>query len=378
MPSVTSVRPKLCQLLYSGLSGVGDVAFGLVEGDAERRFAHSMLFVGVEPLLPSYIEMCRNMAIEMRDVRARAGRPWSSWSSTYRHLRELDPDVILLHGGGGSTVPALRFARRHRRKLILIEHTPLPLRGRAEDAVSWITRRRADAVVVLTPEYLSHFAGHAPARATVELIPNGVNTDQFRPRSEPSPPGRFTLGMAARMTPSKRFDILIEAFVMLRAQRPDLDWRLRLAGDGTDRQRLEQFAARAEGAVEFCGMVAKAALPDWFRSLDAYVHASEGEALSIALLQAMATGLPIVGSNVPGVKDLLSSDPPVGLIAASQSAGAFADAVSEIVSNRPRAALMARSARDLCVREFSLASMFDRYSAIIHRFAEGRGTHMME
>jgi glycosyltransferase involved in cell wall biosynthesis len=230
----------------------------------------------------------------------------------------------------------------------------------------------ANAVVVLTPEYreqLHQRLGWTWREEKVAVIPNGIDTLAFRPldhdRSGTTP---CVIGMAARMTDIKRQDVLIDAVAMLCARDGRGAWKLSLAGDGDSlpalRQRVE--ALGLSDVVSFDGYLGESELRDWFGTLDIYGHASAGETLSTSLLQAMAVGLPIVGSNVPGIANLLSSDGGIGLLA-EQTPESFASRLTQARSDRAEMSRMGRLARSVAVREYSQLGMFERYRELLER-----------
>jgi glycosyltransferase involved in cell wall biosynthesis len=362
---------RIVQFLYSGLSGVADVAFNIIEGDRDRHFEHALIFVGVVPLLPQYEAACMQKGVPYRQVRYPGGKPWRSWRAIYRHLADLRPDALIVHGGGPSLVPATAFARLRRLPVFVVEHHPIGLRSRADWTFSRFGLATGAKFVMLTQEYQDAFEAHlgrklAPAR--VRIIPNGVDTDLFRPERHSLVDGpHVRLGMAARFTPAKRFDLLVEAFNLLIAARPEVDWALSLAGDGQTLQSVRELAEQspAQDRIEFRGMLAKDALADWYRELDLYVHAAEEETQSMALLQAMASGLPIVASNVAGIANLFAGSPHTGLLSQTQTAQGFADAISALLAAPSETARMAEQARQVCVERFSQVAMFNAYRALM-------------
>lgn len=361
---------KLAQIYYSGLSGVADVAFSLVAGDEQRLYQHAMLFVGVVPLVPGYAEACRAEGISFAAIRSARKQPWRSWPAILRWLRAEAPDVVIVHGGGPSLLPALLYRRGSNAVILTVEHHSIPLRSRIDWLFSRLALRTADKVILLTQQYQAgmerHFQHELPSDR-IRLIPNGVDTRRYaanaRQRSEDAP---LRLGMAGRFSRSKRFDVAIEMIEQLCRDRPELDWRLSLAGDGEDFARVRDLASRSPVAprIEFPGMLAQDQLPDWYGQLDFYVHATEGETLSMALLQAMASRLPIVASDVVGVNDLLS-DGATGLLVREQSGPAFARAILALVDDPRRRHALEEAARDMCCRRYSHSAMFDGYRSVI-------------
>ncbi len=241
--------------------------------------------------------------------------------------------------------------------------------------------RLADVVVLLTPQYADELRsglGSTWREDKVRAIPNGVDTSAFSPRtssrtrlSERRRP--IEVGFAARFTTKKRQDDLADAVEMLVARDGRDAWRLSLAGEGETRQALmNQVAARGLGdIIRFPGFLAEEELIDWFTGVDIYVHASDGETLSTSILQAMAMGLPILGSNVPGIANLLESHPSCGLLTDRAGPNGLADGLTRLVSEPHLASELAQAARRRAEAEFSQSSMFQAYDALI----EPRGSH---
>lgn len=361
---------KIAQILYSGLSGVADVAFNLVAGDEARRFDHAMLFVGVVPLVPSYAQVCEVEGISYAAIRSAPKKPWRSWPSILRWLRREAPDAVIVHGGGPSLIPSLVYRAGSGAAILAVEHHPIPLRSRVDWLFSRLALRAADQVVLLTDQYRvemeAHFGRSLP-EGRYRLIPNGVDTSRYAATpAQHVPKGSFRLGMAGRFTPSKRFDVAVETLEELCRLRPAVDWRLSLAGGGDDLARIQEMAARSPAAdrIEFTGMLAQEQLPDWYRRLTLYFHATEGETLSMALLQAMASQLPIVASRVKGVDDLLA-DGEAGFLVGEQSGSAFARAVLDLADDEARRQALAATARSLCCRCYSQSAMLEGYVNLI-------------
>jgi glycosyltransferase involved in cell wall biosynthesis len=358
---------RVLQILYSGLGGHGSVAFSLADAAARAgAWENAFLFVGIEPTLAAYRRRCDEAGYRYAEVRTRPGLPWLAWPAVFAAAQRLQPDAVILHSIK-TLVPNVLLARRRGLPLIAVEHQPNDLKSRAE---WWVSRRAmawADAVVVLTEDYrdrLRSALGPRWREQQVRMIPNGVDTDRFAPQPGAGAGAPLRLGMAARMTPSKRQDLLIEALCLAQAQ--GRSWQLSLAGDGPCRERLQAQAAQAGLAarVDFPGFLDEAALADWFSSLDVYLHASDGETLSTSLLQAMACGLPIVGADVPGIGNLLAQGGGVG-VAAAPSARAFADAVADLADDAERARSLGARARALAVAAYSREAMFERYRALL-------------
>ena len=104
----------------------------------------------------------------------------------------------------------------------------------------------------------------------------------------------------------KAYDLAVEAFALVKARNPSLRFHYVIAGDGPDRAALERLidARNLETDVELKGWLEPQELPAFYRSGDVFLHPSHFDPFPNAVLEAMASGLPIVGSEAAGsVKD---------------------------------------------------------------------------
>jgi glycosyltransferase involved in cell wall biosynthesis len=360
----------IAQITYSGFGGLGSVVFSLVAADARREHGWWVGFIGDQPLDGSYPARCEERGVGYAAFRSTPGRPYRAWLGLGRWLDTVRPDAIICHSIN-SILPCRWAAWRAGARLVAVEHTPNQVKTRSEWAASRVCMLLADRVVVLTPEYLRELAeAHGPLfrSAKVAVIPNGIDTEVFRPAEglphEAAPTVR--LGMAARFSFSKRQDLLVEVIERLAALRPDLKVQLDLAGNGSELGRVRELAERSpEGArVRFVGLLDESGVALWMRGLDIYLHATDGETLSTSLLQAMATGLPIVASDTPGVRNLLAGEEAYGICVPNEL-GAFAQAILALVDDPARRMALGRGTRTRVFDRFSQNAMLKSYLNVI-------------
>jgi glycosyltransferase involved in cell wall biosynthesis len=161
--------------------------------------------------------------------------------------------------------------------------------------------RMADAIVPVNEPIATHLrAAWKVDSARLTVIPNGVDLERFGPRKGARPAGAFTVGMVGRLDDVKDIGTALAALAKLigRGEGPDL--RLMLVGDGPMRAALQsQAAALGLGErVEFAG--ARADVETWYPKFDLFLNASVYEGMCNTLLEAMACGLPLIASRVPG------------------------------------------------------------------------------
>lgn len=208
----------------------------------------------------------------------------------------------------------------------------------------------------------------------ISHICNGVNTDQFRPATGSQrdflPPhfqGQDTLliGTVGRLQAVKDQTTLLNAFSQLVQEDPENAARLRLviAGDGPLRAALAQ-QARDLGIADAChftGSIDNVA--ETLQALDLFVLPSLNEGISNTVLEAMATGLPLLVSNVGGNPELVREGDNGSLFEAGDVAG-LSELLRRYSSNPELRGRVGQAARQAAVNEFSLHTMVNRYQQV--------------
>lgn len=214
-----------------------------------------------------------------------------------------------------------------------------------------------------------------PANRVVQLY-NGVDTQRFRPAPRRTPiegspfndPALWLVGTVGRLQAIKDQVLLARAFVRALERAPQARDRLRLviAGEGALRASVEQVLR--EAGVESLAWLAGARddVPDVLRGLDAFVLPSRAEGISNTILEAMATGLPIVATAVGGNVELLEHGV-TGTLVPSGHVDAMATALLEDLAQPQLARQRGEAARSAVQRRFSLDSMVAAYGDLYER-----------
>ena len=269
------------------------------------------------------------------------------------------PTVVNVHFVTAEAIYFVLLRRLFRYRLVLSFHgsdlrLPVPL----SSAFMPRLLRGCDAATVVSSELRDRLLELPGAAAEkVHLVPNGVDAGFWTPPERPRN-GR-TLVAAGRLEPVKGFDLLISAFARIAGSRPDA--RLVLAGEGSERQRLTRQAEAAGIAdrVEFAGFLEPAALRARYREADLFVLPSRSEGFPVALLEAMACGLPAVAADVGGVAEILT--PESGRTVPAGDVAALAQALDRALD----AGDAQRAAARRVAERFSSAAMLDRYFALL-------------
>jgi phosphatidylinositol alpha-mannosyltransferase len=196
--------------------------------------------------------------------------------------------------------------------------------------------RRLDARVAVSPA-AQQFAAAALGLplGSVRVIPNGVDVAAFagaRALPQLVDPDHPLLLFVGRLERRKGLEVAVRAFLRLRTARPGV--RLCVVGSGPQAQRCQEMVPPSlRRDVLFVGRVDAAELPRYHASADVFVApAVGGESFGIVLLEAMAAGLPVVGSDLPGYRGVVT-DGRQGRLIPPGDAAALADAVATLLAN---------------------------------------------
>lgn len=239
----------------------------------------------------------------------------------------------------------------------------------------WLYRRamgRTDVVAAVCEAARARFAaqGVRPRRGLL-AVPNGIRVDAFSAANAERraalrnvlelPLGARIIGTVGRLNPVKDQACLLRAFARLHRERPDA--ALVLVGDGALRGALEaQAAALGIGeSLRFLGD--RGDVRQLLQGFDAFALSSLSEGYSMALLEACASGLPIVATDVGGNREIVV-DGRNGLLVPAADETALADALARLLRDPAHAEAMGRAGRDWALREASIDAMAARYDAL--------------
>lgn len=357
----------LLHILYGGLGGHATVVRELTrELNARGIRSGACLYAPPGELLP---DPAAWLEVDVATVVEKGGRLDLRGSRAIgRAVRDAGPRGVVWHSSYAPARLGVQKASGDLAFLTLVEHQSPHLRNLPDQLRSLAALTVSSSVVFLTEAYRRAYPFRRlpfPSLAKSVVIPNGIGLEEFSPpESVGGEEGTFRVGMMGRMDGMKDFATLIRAWAILAARRGQGSMRLLLAGDGRDRARLEGLAREAGVAdsVEFVGMLGPEELPSFLQGLDLYAHASPGETMSTALLQAFATGLPVVASRVSGITNLVREGRD-GLLVPPGDPEALAEALADLRRETELRRALGTAARARAEAEFGADRMADRYLA---------------
>jgi glycosyltransferase involved in cell wall biosynthesis len=202
----------------------------------------------------------------------------------------------------------------------------------------------------------------------ITVIPNGVNTDFFKPPETARSSERQVITCVARLVPEKDHDTLISAFGLLAPRHPEA--QLWIVGNGPRHKAISELAARKALDSRIRLLPGQLDLrPLLSRSSLLVLSSVEGEGLPNVVLEAMACGLPVVATNGGGLPEVVEHDR-TGLLVPSRNAAALADAISRLLRDGNAREAFGREGRRRAEDHYSVAAMVRRHEEIFQKLFE--------
>lgn len=228
--------------------------------------------------------------------------------------------------------PAIWIAKL-RGKVVVINYRG----GEAEEffarAFTWVkpSLKQADAIIVPSGFLAAIFGKRGFA---TRIVPNIVNLERFSAIDAAEKPAAPHLLVARNLEPLYDNTTALHAFARIRQQHPDA--RLTIAGSGPDREALEQLARSLNiaDAVTFAGRVENAEMPALYRTVHIALNPSLADNMPISILEALASGVPVVSTDVGGVPFLVEHEE-TALLVPPGDAEAMADACLRVLRDEP-------------------------------------------
>ncbi len=361
---------KILHVLYSGLGGHGNIFFSMVAADKQKEFEYEALFYGIEEVRNDFIEQCAQNNIPWYFAKKNVKLDFKYYSRIRHYIRKSDPDIIFLHGSAYILSAKIAGFFTKKKPAIIIRETQA---NHLKTTAQWLSLAAAmcmaNHIVCLTSEFKGQIQkklGWLYREKKVVVISNGINLDVYQPR-EKTARKEVIIGMQSRLVRIKDHITLLKAFALLKRKHPQagFDLKLKIAGDGDFKEELVQLTAALGIAkdVEFTGLIPENEVIGFLQNLDIYVHASLGETMSTAIMQAMACKLAIVASDVNGINNMIT-DRVTGLLVPPQKEYELSAAIQECLSDINLKNLLAQNAYEYAQINFSNQKMITSYKNI--------------
>lgn len=301
-------------------------------------------------------------AIPVSEIGKRSGLDLAALWRLWRALRRLQPQILHTHNATSHYHCALVCRATRSGVLVNTRH------GMGDEPGSRVERRYRGSLthtarVVAVSEYSGRYLverGIVPA-GLLGVIPNGIRIERFAQRTRSDARGRLGIadetllvGSVGRLNPVKDQHVLVAAIAALAPRFPTL--RAVVIGDGALRAELQQQIAQLRMEQRICLLGDRSDVPELLPALDVFALPSRTEGYSIALLEAAATGLPMVVTDVGGNREIVH-DGVTGLIAGQD----FTATLAGLLADREQRARLGAAARRWALEHASVEAMARRY-----------------
>src|SRR3989338_2440901 len=223
------------------------------------------------------------------------------------------------------------------------------------EIITFIVVKFADAVIITSPSLKNKVGKYSPKK--IELIPNSVDTKLFSPKNKKRKKIKRII-FVGRLEKQKNLLSLIEAVSAL-------DYKLKLIfiGDGSQKSKLLKFASRKKVDLEIIKPVPHDKLPSFLNSADIFVLPSFIEGHPKVLLEAMSIGLPCIGSNVEGIREIISHNEN-GIITQTDSKS-IGNGLVELLGNKSLQKRLGQNARKFVVNNFDSRLLLEKETNLL-------------
>jgi sugar transferase (PEP-CTERM/EpsH1 system associated) len=318
-----------------------------------------------------------NKDIKIVELNKKDGNDFSVWRKLYTLFREIKPDVLHSYN-----LPTLEYQ-------ILAALCRIPSRIHAEHGRDISDPKGQNKKYRLLRKLVNPFVHHWLAVSKdladwltndvqipikkVELIRNGVDTGQFKPTPPANADHRLEgfagendiiIGTIGRLDPVKNHPILIKLFKEIAQRDPVFSLRVKIAivGSGSGLEGLAELIKQHGYDDHFWLPGARYNIAQLLNEFDLFILPSIAEGIPITLLEAMATGLPALATNVGGIPEVITDNR--YLVDDPNDVQQFADKILSLLGSPTRALEAGDQSRERIVDQFSLHSMTGQYRRI--------------
>lgn len=366
------MKIKVCYLIGTlSTGGAEGQVVELIRHLDRSRFEPSLVLEaggGTERVngLVTEVKILRPNAKPIRATMKRAYHAQMALRRLCSHLSHLSPDILhaflpgsVIYAGGARVLKRVPIMIASRRSLV-DSYRP---KDRMAAIADMIATRAADFVLgnsLAVIEEVVRLDGLAESRA--QVIYNGVDTERFSPLKRPGlrasldwTEKHLIFGMVANFIPYKRHLDFVRAAALIRAAIPYA--RFLLVGEDRGQMPAVQKAIEEAGLSPYARILPGTSTPELaFAAMDVYICTSETEGFSNVLLEAMATGLPVIATDVGGNREAVAKGVN-GALAPPHAPEIIARAALDLVTDPNRLRQFSSSSRSRAEKMFSLERM---------------------
>lgn len=358
MPS----RPRVAYLITKSETGGAQTHLLHLCSALQHEIEALVMAGGNGPLLQGL----RQLGILCHSIPSLSNRPsplrlWQSWQQLLTYLRATQPDILHAHSAAAGVIARLAGWRLGIPVVYTVHGFGFKpgapkLRGVVMRLIETLLAPLTAQMICVsqTEKQWAHALPIAASR--VQVIPNGMPDTPQRAIPEQQPPA---FAMAARFASPKRQDLLLQAFSQATCR---TQCSLVFAGEGPDLSAAQAYAQTlALSHAQFPGLIDN--MPAWLARQQVFVLLSDHEGLPISIIEAMRAGLPILASDLPGIRELITHQRE-GLLVNNADPQSIASALDQLAASPTLRSQLGHAARHRYEVEFGIRNMAAATAAV--------------
>jgi glycosyltransferase involved in cell wall biosynthesis len=335
-----------------------DLTNALVQGGHE-------VFVALIPESPLLPELPRIPDADILELPLRNSLDISAAFTLRRFVHEHQVEIIHAHVARDYPLAALAAGRAGQTRLVLTRHVLFPL-----SKLHKLTRRRVSRVIAVSNAVARELKQQGVFRAAqIKVVRHGIDLSRYPSRRENRQPRENELlrvGMLGELSPTKGQTDFVHAAAIVAAQRDDVEFVIA----GRDKSADGRNWREIESLIAECGLGSRMSLvdsivdvPAFLSGLDLFVSASHTEAFGLAIVEAMACGVPVVATRTAGACEIIGPEE-IGRLVPIGGIDDLARTITELLSDEEQRENLAEKARRNIAERFSLERMVEETEGV--------------
>jgi len=327
---------------------------------------------GLRVVRSSYLKVPGNEKFNIQGWARKTGRIYRKYEKQFGK-----PDLILAHSVTWAGYAAYAINRKHGIPYVIVEHRSFFVWS-SEEARQMVlpfhlplfemAYTHCERLVLVSDSLRKGIEALVPsARKRILVIPNMIRENLFLPPPEPRKSDPFVFLWAGRLEHVKGVDLLLEAVKEL-FDKTNERFLVRLAGKGSLREELEQQAAvlGISDRISFLGRLSREEMQREMQGANCKVLPSRYEAFGVVLIEAMATGLPVIATRSGGPDSIVTKEN--GLLIEGENSDDLAAAMQDMMSNS--SAYSAKEIRARTLERYGDTSVMEKYNQLFLQLLE--------
>lgn len=283
---------------------------------------------------------------------------FSEWGRLISFLRNEKPDMVITHLWFANTIGRIAAFSTQTPRIIAFEHNVYDtIKTWKTFVADWILQFVSTKIIAVSASVKESLIRHRIQSKKIEVILNGISLERYKDAS-PVPirealslsSSEFLFLFVGRLIHQKGVDVLIKAFSKVS------DGQLLIVGEGSLRKTLEDLALTCGVASRTHFLGVRSDIPGLLRAADCFVFPSRYEGLPLALVEAAASGLPLIVSDFGSASEVVAEG--AGIIVPVEDVEGLAEAMKKMLSDESLRKRLSLGARD-ATQKFSIVSHVD-------------------